>query len=237
MTPSSKPLPLSCAAVREVDRRAIHELGIPGIVLMENAARGAAEAARDLLGSARGTVWIFCGPGNNGGDGYAMARWFTIFGMQVELISCVPPEASRGDAAVMRKIAAALHITDHVAREAADYDRLAQRLSEAALIVDALLGTGSSGAVRSPLDQAIRVINAARATQGPRVLAVDLPSGLDADTGAAAATTVRADVTTTFVAPKPGFDVPGARDYTGSVEVIGIGVPPALVEAVRNASS
>jgi len=236
MTPSYNPLPLSCAAVREVDRRAIHELGIPGVVLMENAARGAAEAARELLGSARGTVWIFCGPGNNGGDGYAMARWFTIFGIPVELVSCVPPEASRSDAAVMRKVAAALGITEHVAREAADYDLLAPRLADSALIVDALLGTGTSGAVRAPLDHAIRVINAARATQGSRVLAVDLPSGLDADTGAPAATTVCADLTTTFVAPKLGFDLPGAREYTGAVLVIGIGVPPTLVEAVRDAS-
>jgi NAD(P)H-hydrate epimerase len=237
MTPSEQPSPLSCAAVREVDRRAIHELGIPGVVLMENAARGATEAARAWLGRCPADVRIFCGPGNNGGDGYAMARWFTIYGAAVELISCVPPEASRGDAAVMRGIAAELGIVDHVVRDASDLDSLMPRLAESDLIIDALLGTGSSGAVRSPLDHAIRVINAARATGGPRVVAVDLPSGLDADTGTAAATTVRADLTTTFVAPKLGFEAPQAREYTGHVEVVGIGVPPALVEAVRGSTS
>lgn len=235
MNASPTPAPLSRAAVREVDRRAIHELGIPGVVLMENAARGAAEESRGFLRHRPGTTWILCGPGNNGGDGYAMARWFANFGAPVELISFVEPEKSRSDAAVMRKIAARLGITDHVCRDAADLDRLAPCLSESPLIIDALLGTGSEGEVRAPLDHAIRVINAARSTQCPRVVAVDLPSGLDADSGLPATTTVRADLTVTFVAPKLGFDVDGAKQYTGEIQVAGIGVPPSLIEAVRAA--
>lgn len=237
MNASPTPLPLSRAAVREVDRRAIDELGIPGVVLMENAARGAAEAARDLIGERSGTIWILCGPGNNGGDGYAMARWFTIFGRRVELISFAPVEATRGDAAVMRRITAQLGIVDHVVDDARGPDAFAAQLAEAPLIVDALLGTGFQGEVRAPLDRGIEAINAARATSGPRVVAVDLPSGLDADTGRAARTTVRADLTVSFVAPKLGFAANGAREFTGDVRVAEIGVPPALIEAVRAESS
>lgn len=230
------PAPLSRAAVREVDRRAIHELGIPGVVLMENAARGAAEESRGFLRHQSGTVRILCGPGNNGGDGYAMARWFTIYGAHVELISFCEPQKTRGDAAVMREIAARLGIADHVCRDAAALDRFAPRLAESPLIVDALLGTGSQGEVRAPLDHAIRAVNAARASGHPRVVAVDVPSGLDADTGVPAEATVRADLTVTFVAPKLGFEVEGARLYTGEVRVVGIGVPPSLIESVRATS-
>jgi NAD(P)H-hydrate epimerase len=211
----------------------VQDLGIPGVVLMENAARGAVEATRELLRHRLGTVWIFCGPGNNGGDGYAMARWFAIFGARVELVSCSAPEESRGDAAIMRGIAAQLGIPDHRVREKADLDRLAPHLAESSLIVDSLLGTGFHGSVREPLDHAIRAINAARVTQSPMVVAVDLPSGLDADTGLPANATVRADLTVTFIAPKLGFAADSAREFVGQVEVVGIGVPPDLIEAVR----
>ncbi|MCA8981039.1 MAG: NAD(P)H-hydrate epimerase [Planctomycetes bacterium] len=236
MTSSPTPAPLSRAAVREVDRRATLELGMPGVVLMENAAHGAAEEARGFLRHRPGTTWIFCGPGNNGGDGYAMARWFVNFGAPVELISFCDPERTRGDAAVMRGIAARLGIPDHLCRDSIELDRLALRLAEAPLIVDALLGTGAVGEVRAPFDHAIRMINAARATQCPRVVAVDLPSGLDADTGVPASTTVRADLTVTFVAPKLGFSAAGASAYTGEVQVVEIGVPEWLVDAVRGST-
>jgi len=232
LPPASIP-PLSCAAVREVDRRAIHELGIPGIVLMENAAREAANIALEWLGAAPGTTWIFCGPGNNGGDGYAMARWFAISGKPVELVPFTPAEAARGDAAIMRTIAARTGVPEHLIREAEDLEVLAERLAQSPMIVDALLGTGFRGEPRSPLDAGIRAINAARSASGARVLAIDVPSGLDADSGVPAEATVRADRTVTFVAPKLGFGNDGAAEFTGEVSVAGIGVPPELVETVR----
>lgn len=233
MTTSPTTLPLSRAAVRELDRRAIEKLGIPGIVLMENAARGVAEVARRLLDGRRGSVWIFCGAGNNGGDGYAMARWFTIFGATVRVVGFANSRAQRGDAARMRSICMQLGIAEHIVRESAELDALSTELAEATLIVDALLGTGFHGSVRAPYDLAIRAINSAHATSNVPIVAVDLPSGLDADTGVADDATVRASLTATLVAPKLGFAAPGALEFTGRVEVVGIGVPTTLVDEVR----
>jgi NAD(P)H-hydrate epimerase len=211
--------------VRAFDRRAIEELGLPGAVLMENAGRSAAEEALRLLdgrGAARGRVVVLCGAGNNGGDGYVIARHLHIAGVDVRLCSSVPGERLAGDAALNRRVAEALGLAvtsiegpDALAREAPAWDG-------ADALVDALLGTGFRGEVRPPLDAVIAAANAARV--GSR-LAVDLPSGLDCDSGQPARTTFRADVTVTFVARKRGFDLPSSAEWTGRVVVAGIGVP------------
>lgn len=225
------PAPLSRDALREVDRRAEAELGLPGVVLMENAARGAVRSALEHLDVGPGPVVILCGPGNNGGDGYAMARWFAIEGRAVRTLSTRAADASRGDAAVMRAVAARMGVPDRVARTSDDFRAAARAWAGSALLVDALLGTGFEGEVRTPLDAAIEALHAARDASGAPIVAVDVPSGLDCDRGTAARATVRADLTVTFVAPKLGFAA--ARAYTGAVRVASIGVPPALIEAVR----
>jgi len=239
MTSQATPQPLSRAAVREIDRLAISDLGIPGVVLMENAARGAAHLAwppepnRIALWHRPGTVWIFCGPGNNGGDGYAMARWFEILGSKAVVLSFGEREKSHGSAVIMRDACAKCGIQEHMIRRASDLAALREEMTKSPLLVDAMLGTGFQGETRAPYSDAIDLINELRAANGPRVLAIDIPSGLDADTGVAAKHTVRADHTATFVAPKLGIVTESAREYVGDLTTIGIGVPLELIERVR----
>lgn len=234
----SEPAPLSRDALREVDRRAEAELGLPGVVLMENAARGAVDLASRALAPTAGPVVILCGPGNNGGDGYAMARWFTIAGRDVRTVSSRAPALDDrgpiGDAAVMRRVARRMGVPDRTARTADEWRAALDVGGDCALLVDALLGTGFAGEVRAPLDAAIDALHAARESSGAPILAVDVPSGLECDQGTAARSTVRADLTVTFVAPKLGFAA--ARAFTGDVLTASIGVPPALVDAVRSAT-
>jgi NAD(P)H-hydrate epimerase len=211
-------LVLSRNQVREVDRRAIKLYGMTGLVLMENAGRGCADVLMSL--GCRGPAAVVCGKGNNGGDGFVIARHLVIRRVSVKVLLTAPPADLHGDAAANYAILAksGLPIVEFSTAE----------LSGAEWIVDALLGTGTTGAPRSPLDEAIRVMN----SMPGRKLAVDLPSGLDCDTGIAAEPTFRADHTCTFVAPKIGFAHPSATPYLGQVHVVDIGAPPRVVEEV-----
>jgi NAD(P)H-hydrate epimerase len=217
---------LSRAEVREVDRLAIQDYGVPGVVLMENAGAGAARLLESLgLG---GPVAIVCGKGSNGGDGLVIARHLDLAGHAVRLLLACRPAEIRGDAAVNLDIATRSGLAIECLAEA-DQAAWERRLSGAALIVDALLGTGASGAPTGAVATAIAATNAVRARGSTRVLAVDLPSGLDCDAGTAAGECVRADATATFVARKRGFDAAEAAGFTGSVHVIGIGAPRAVL--------
>ncbi len=215
---------LTRAEVREVDRTAIEDFGVPGVVLMENAGSGVAR----LLESEgiEGPVVIVCGKGNNGGDGFVIARHLEVAGRTVRVLLACRPEEIRGDAAVNHTILVRSCQAIDCLFEA-DQTRWEQRLAGAAWIVDALLGTGVCGPPTGGTATAIAAINAVRGRGGPRVLAVDLPSGLDCDSGCPPGDCVRADVTATFVARKRGFETPGSEAFTGPVHVIGIGVPSA----------
>ena len=214
---------LSRRQVREVDRRAIEEYGVPGVVLMENASRAVAEVAWEELEEAGSRkVLVLCGGGNNGGDGLAAARHLHNFGADVTVGLFVNPAKCRGDALVNWEIVRAMKLrTVGVTSEMI-------RTSGAGLIVDALFGTGLSSPARDPFADAVRAIEAT----GTPVLAVDLPSGLDCDTGAALGVAVKADRTVTFVADKIGFANPDAKAYTGIVGVADIGCPREIIAAV-----
>jgi NAD(P)H-hydrate epimerase len=217
---------LSREQVRALDRRAIEEFGVPGVVLMENAGRGAAELLLSL--DAHGPVVVCCGKGNNGGDGFVIARHLDNRGLPVRVELFAKPEELEGDAAVNYRIVArsGLRIDTH-AGTAIDLKMLQQELAAAEWVVDALFGTGLRGPVRPPLDQVIAAINAS----GRRVLAVDIPSGLDCDTGRPLGPTVRAAHTATFVAQKTGFAEPAAAEWLGQVHVLDIGAPRRLLES------
>lgn len=215
--------------MRELDRRAIEEFGVPGVVLMENAGRGAAQIALEMLGDpiAR-LVAIFCGKGNNGGDGFVIARHLHNAGVGVRLVVAFDPEAvdSRTDAGVNLRIAEQMGLTFIRAEGKDGLLSAAGIAKEADLIVDALLGTGLSGEVREPYLALIRLINA-----GDRpVLAVDIPSGLDANTGCVLRAAVRATRTATFAGPKVGFTLADGPAHTGRVDVVDIGMPRELLE-------
>jgi hydroxyethylthiazole kinase-like uncharacterized protein yjeF len=205
---------------REIDRHAIEELGTPSIVLMENAGRGAVDVLERL--GIDGSVDIVCGKGNNAGDGFVIARHLDLRGHKCRVLLLSPPSELRGDAAINFSILtkAGVSIVDFGA------DTLAALVADtdADWIVDALLGTGAQGEPRSPFSLAIDWMNGQRAKR----LAVDVPSGLDCDTGLPSAHTVRADHTCTFAAMKIGFLQPAAKPYIGTVHVCDIGVPPRL---------
>jgi len=219
---------LTRAQVREVDRRAIEECCIPGVVLMENAGRNAAAVIRGRLRRG-GPVAIVCGRGNNGGDGFVIARHLSNAGIEVELFLACDPARLTGDAATHHRIVERMKLACRRFDTPPAIAAAAPELNRADVIVDAVLGTGFSGTVRSPLDLAIAAVNNA---VGPFVAAIDLPSGLDCDTGLPSNATARADLTITFVARKAGFETPGASDYTGEIVVADIGAPPSLVRDV-----
>src|SRR5262245_61559593 len=173
---------------RELDRRAIEEYGVPSIVLMENAGRGMAQLLHAL--GIQGSVVICCGKGNNGGDGFVIARHLDNAGVDVRVRLFARPEDLAGDGATNWPILEKGGIERQVHPDATfDEARLCDELAAAHWVVDALFGTGLRGPVRPPFDRVITAINASRA----KVLAVDIPSGLDCDTGRPMGPTVRAD--------------------------------------------
>jgi NAD(P)H-hydrate epimerase len=222
---------LSREEVRGIDRRVAEECGLPTLVLMENAGRGAAAWLRDRAGAPPPKVVIACGPGNNGGDGGVVARHLDAWGCPVRVVWFAEPGRLRGDAAVQWDVLARSDVDQSAWNEpdASDPARLDSLFAGAGWVVDALLGTGLTRAVEGTLRAVIEAINRA----GKPVLALDLPSGLDADTGRPLGAAVRATVTATFVAPKLGFAAPGASDYTGEVAVIDIGAPRVVLEPYR----
>jgi NAD(P)H-hydrate epimerase len=225
---------LTRAQVRELDRRAIHEFGVPGAGLMENAGRGAAELLV-RLNPEKQRVLILCGPGNNGGDGFVIARHLENAGLSVAAMLFLAPGAGEltGDAVVNRDVwVKSGHPTPGI-RELNEHLRRVV-LEDVSLnrgwIVDALFGTGLTRPLGPPFAEVVAAVNAS----GRPVLAVDIPSGLDCDTGEPLGPTIRATHTATFVAPKAGFLNPNARPWLGEVHVIDIGAPKKLVDEYRN---
>jgi NAD(P)H-hydrate epimerase len=204
--------------MRELDRHTIETLGVPGEVLMESAGRAVADVALRLLPETRsGTAMVLCGAGNNGGDGLVIARHLHVSGVDVRTVLIGDPSRLSGDAALNRERA----MRAGVCFEGDDW-----RLPESGVVVDALFGTGLSRAVEGPAADTIEHLNAARdAARGElKVLAVDIPSGLSAETGQPQGVAVRADVTVTIGLPKLGLALEPGRSLAGRVEVVRIGI-------------
>jgi NAD(P)H-hydrate epimerase len=217
---------LSSAQMREWDRLAI-AAGTPGGALMARAGAAVAAAA-GRLAACRGTdrVVLAAGRGNNGGDAFVAARCLHAAGLRVEARLTAPPDALRGDARAAWARLRDAGVPQCVLADEASWTAPADALLPCGgVVVDGLLGTGSEGAPRGATAAAVRWVAAMRRTCG--VVAVDLPSGLDADTGVPADPAVAADVTVTFGAPKAGFANPAAWPCLGHVEVADIGLPAA----------
>ncbi|MEW6073685.1 MAG: NAD(P)H-hydrate epimerase [Planctomycetota bacterium] len=219
---------------REVDRRTIEEYGIPSILLMENAGRACAAevqallAARSAVPTSAAPVLVLCGPGNNGGDGLVIARTLANRGVPVEVVfvgEAGKLEGAAGD------FGTNLHLWRGLGREveivfaAAAVAQLRPRLRGAAVLVDALFGTGLDRELCPPWLDVVRALGEA----GRPVLAVDVPSGLDANTGEVLGAAVRAEVTVTFVGPKRGFRLAAGPRCCGRVVVAEIGIPRAFL--------
>lgn len=226
------PQTMSRDEVRDVDRRAIEEFGLPGVVLMENAARGCVDWLIEL--GISGRVVICAGRGNNGGDGFVIARHLENCGLDVAVLLFADPESLQGDAAINWRVLERAGTPASVIKDTAADDDWRSQVAEADWLIDALLGTGTRGSLREPFPAVIAAINGASG----RVFAIDLPSGLDCDTGepvdAASPLAVKANFTATFVARKQGFENPAAVAFTGEVRVIDIGVPHSMFEETDN---
>lgn len=215
--------------MQAIDRRAIEGLGIPGLELMENAGRGIAESVFEKLdGQVEGRRFgVFCGKGNNGGDGFVIARCLHGWQAEVSTFILADPGDYKGDALTNLRRLQELGLPIHRLQSASEIPDL----DVFELIVDAIFGTGFSGAVRPGLfADTIEVLNSAEAP----IVAVDTPSGLNNDTGQVEGPCIAADYTCTLALPKLGqYFYPG-REYCGEIEIIDIGIPP---EAEREADS
>ncbi len=219
---------LTRAQVRRVDERAINHYHIDGLVLMENAGRSAAAIIRDTYGPT-GSALIIAGTGNNGGDGFVIARHLHNAGWQVRLLVVGDPSRMTPDAKANYRIVEAMDLPRSIASDLPSLRTVVESIRNDEIVVDALLGTGFTGQVRSPTAELIEAVNKA-----PRrgLVAVDVPSGLDCDTGAASNATIAADLTVTFVAEKVGFANMVAAPYVGKVSIADIGAPPEAIAEV-----
>lgn len=215
---------------RLIDQIAINDFKIPGIVLMENAGRGATEWL--LEENPTGMITILCGKGNNGGDGFVIARHLVNHGCDVSIAILADPAELTGDAATNFEIAQRMEISIAQFALPGQSDQFAKLLNQSGWIVDALLGTGVSGQAREPFLSAIRLVNASQC----KVLAIDVPSGFDCDLGPVAGATIIAGKTATFVAKKTGLVTSGAAEYTGEIKVIDIGAPRQILDRIVKSS-
>jgi NAD(P)H-hydrate epimerase len=224
--PGKKCAVMSRDEVRAFDSWAINTLGVPGVVLMENAGRSCAELIKEkLAGVVSPKVCIFCGTGNNGGDGYVIARHLLNSGFEVVVVVCGDRSRIKGDAKTNLDILEGLgQPIEQLELGGGDIAGQVESFASGAdMLVDGLFGTGLKGQLSSEYKELIESMNG----QNCSILAVDIPSGLDCDTGEPLGAAVRASYTVTFVAVKKGFVCgESAGAYTGEIFVAPIGVEP-----------
>ena len=213
--------------MRELDRKAIEDYGIPGIILMENAGRNVAKEVIRCVGKDNNKVAVICGKGNNGGDGFVIARHLYNSGYEVILflLAKVDDILGDGDAGLNLRIIKNMHFTINEVLDDADIKNMINSISCCSLIVDAIFGTGLKGELREPARSTIGKIN----NLNIPVIAVDIPSGLDCNTGKALGVCLKAKKTVTFALPKKGFFVSNGPEYVGELLVTDISIPRDLL--------
>ena len=222
ITNSKKMLTSSVHQMQEADRRAIHELGIPGCVLMYNAGKTVVDYIEEKYKNAK-NVGILCGKGNNAGDGFVIAHLLSLKGRSVRIVCLASPEQYVGDAAIYLKLCQNLHLNLIFPKDRNEAIQETEKMKECDLIIDALLGTGTRGTVREPFASVITAI-----PSGIPVVAVDLPSGMNGDTGEICGVCVKASATISFVRAKAGLV--GHPELTGELIVTDIGMPEVCVD-------
>jgi hydroxyethylthiazole kinase-like uncharacterized protein yjeF len=224
-SPDKKCVVLSRDEVRAFDSWAINELGVSGVVLMENAGRSCAELIKEKLADVTDAkVCIFCGTGNNGGDGYVIARHLLSSGFKVAVIIVGDRNRIKGDAKINLDILEGLgQPVEQLSLNDSDMEgKVKAFAADADMVVDGIFGTGLKGQLSDEYKHLIESINA----QNRPTLAVDISSGLDCDSGRPLGAAIKATYTVTFAAVKTGFTSGGGVDYTGEIYVASIGVEP-----------
>jgi NAD(P)H-hydrate epimerase len=210
--------------IKRIDRRAIEKYGIPGTVLMENAGRSVVLSMIDRYGNLKGKrVSIVAGKGNNGGDGFVIARYLHNFNVKVDVFLTSRSSEIKGDARINLNI---LKRSGIPLCEKFSLKELDIYLKHSDIIVDAIFGTGLSSEVKKPFSDVINLINCS----GKPVVSVDIPSGISSDAGEVLGIAVKADLTVTFVIPKRGILLFPGAEYAGVVKVADIGIPAKVIE-------
>jgi NAD(P)H-hydrate epimerase len=226
---------VSPGRMAELDQRASREYGIPALTLMENAGRAVAEEAAALLAKRGGRpleaslITVCCGRGNNGGDGLAAARFLKEKGAEVVAFLSPPRKGAGYSPEVKENLSRAASAGVSVHEVSEELVELDVRLRSCDVIIDALLGTGSSG---KPAGAVHKMIQSMMKAKKP-ILAVDIPSGLNPETGYHSGVIVTADVTCALGLPKTGLVAPAAARFVGELKVLDIGFPPALLRGSK----
>ena len=215
---------MTASEMRGLDERATKEFGIPSLLLMENAGRGIAELIFNLRTARR--VSILCGKGNNGGDGFVIARHLVNRGILVKVILCAPSEEIKGDAKLNFDIVSKMKIPHQEISGSIEEARLAADFQNADLIVDAIFGVGLSAPLEKSFAKIVTLLN----HSGRDVLAVDIPSGLHADTGEVLGVACVSRMTATLGLPKKGLFAGEGPKHAGRVLVIDIGLPREILK-------
>lgn len=231
----------NAAEMQGLDKSAINDYHIPGMVLMENAGLGTVRMMEQVLGDpANSFALIFIGPGNNGGDGLVIGRHLHQRGCKPIFFFLVDPDSLKGDAEanmqIVKKLRFPFHLIDSAARVETLpvlYKQFLNRGIPCFAIIDAIFGTGLKRPVTDQFANAIEFINSSESVRGVPVVAVDIPSGMDSDNGKVLGTSIRADYTATYGCPKPGHVLHHGPEFSGKIKVIDIGIPP---EALKRAN-
>lgn len=224
-SPIMETIRLTRSQLQQADQIAIQDYGIPGILLMENAARNLSRIIHEICDASSLRIMIVCGSGNNAGDGYAAARHLSNMGHSIRIVALKPFDQLQGDARLMAGIVNKMRLEMTLDPDAISPDN--------DVIVDAIFGTGLSRPPEGVFARAIERIN--QLPSDVQRVAVDIPSGLDCDTGIPLGMAIRAHQTVTFLAEKIGFSHPQANVYTGKVTVTDIGAPPEVIQKVQTA--
>ena len=215
--------------MQQMDRRTIESFGIPGRLLMENAGRGATRFFFKQFSDLKNKrIGIIAGRGNNGGDGFVIARYLAQSGVAVQVYLLTAINRVKGDAAANLKLLKPLEIPVIEIPDENSFSAQQSDMADFDVWIDAILGTGLKSDVKGYFQTVIDYINALRRP----VFAVDIPSGLNSDTGQPCGTCIRASATATFGFAKTGHMTYPGKDYTGALEIVDIGIPPYIVETV-----
>ena len=225
---------VTAGEMQAIDRQTIETYGIPGQVLMENAGRGATRSFLErVYKGGPGSVGILAGRGNNGGDGFVMARYLAQRGIDTRVFLLANADRTTGDAAANLKLLSELGVPVIQLPDHGLFEKQQSVMRHMHFWIDAVLGTGLNSDVKGYFKQALHFLN----EQKKPVFAVDIPSGLNADTGRPCGIAVRATATATFAFPKIGHLVYPGAGYCGQIDVIDIGIPPFITDRVAPAQS
>ena len=217
---------VTASEMKEIDRRAIEECGIPGYELMENAGRAVAEETVKLAGPAPKKILILAGKGNNGGDGLVAARYLHQKGYAVQVLLFSEGKKLKADPARNFVENAKLSISCRIVGEHFAWEAVPELVREPAVIIDALFGVGLDKPLGAPYDELIEILN----REKKKIVSVDIPSGLHSDTGEILGSCIQATVTMTMGLPKKGFYEREGPRVTGKIVIAEIGIPKELLE-------